>query len=113
MAETKSTPTPPTVTFVFNEEAVKAKFGRIEDGVNKVAGKKGQNPFVWLHDTVNPLIERFMKNNERSKELQDAILALPDVPPSPFKVPAVEEPKVEPVAKLSPTGINIPPPKNN
>jgi len=77
MAEEKA---PPKVTF--DEAAVKKKFQTIEANVNKVAGKKGHNPFFWIATDVQPLVDKYMKG-ERSDTLFKAIMALPDVPKSP------------------------------
>lgn len=68
----------------FDETKVKAKIQLIEDNVNKVIGKKGQNPHFWLNESVHPLVNRFLRG-ERTEELQSAILALLDSPP-PIKI---------------------------
>ena len=60
MAETVK-PTVAPATFTFNEQAVKDKFAKIEDNVNKQAGKAGYNPYVWLNKFVNPFIDCYIK----------------------------------------------------
>lgn len=101
MADTVK-PTP----FVFDDTKVKAKFATIEENVNKQQGKKGYNPFIWLNAKVNPLVNRYRKG-ERTVELQNAILALEDVPPVP-KFEIFETPKTkEPSAELRPTGLKL------
>lgn len=74
-------PTEPV--FKFDETKVKEKFALIEVEVNKQQGKKGHNPFIWLQNVVNPLVNRFLNKDERTKELYDAIVALPTTPPIP------------------------------
>lgn len=95
-------PTETKQEFKFDEDKVKEKFAVIEKSVNEQQGKKLHNPFIWLNKVVNPLIKRLNGYKttltqeevdagkepkeippERSKELYDAILALPDVPPLP------------------------------
>ena len=70
----------PATSASFDDIAVKAKIKTIEDNVNKIIGKKGHNPFFWLNEKVYPLVNRYLKN-ERTSELQAAILALDDEPP--------------------------------
>lgn len=70
----------PTDKFKFDETKVKAKIQLIEDNVNKVVGRKGNNPHFWLNSDVMPLVNRYLAG-ERTPELQVAILALPDEPP--------------------------------
>lgn len=72
-----------------DESKVKAHFDKIAENVNKQQGKIGFNPFVWLKETVNPLIERF-KKGERSSKLEGEILSLPEVPPLPNEGKGVE-----------------------
>ena|SRR5229473_3239691 len=95
MAETKV-----TEAFKFDEIIIKEKFAIIEKAINEKIGKRGHNPYVWVSENVNPLIERFMGNKEakiepeRTKELQEAILKLPDSPVPFFE--ASNEPVKEP-----------------
>lgn len=67
---------------VFNEQAVQQKMDKIAENVNKTAGQRGKNPFIWVQRVVQPLVDRFMKG-ERTKELEKAILSLPDEPEHP------------------------------
>lgn len=91
MAEQAKPAAPVTPAFTFNEQVVKEHMHKVEEGVNKFAGKKNYNPFLWVKEKVQPLVDRFMKG-ERTKELQEAIVALPTTPP-PITVEAkVEEP---------------------
>jgi len=74
---------PPTVApSVFNEQAVQQKMDKIAENVNKTAGQRGKNPFIWVKNVVQPLVDRFMKG-ERTKELEKSILSLPDEPEHP------------------------------
>lgn|ERR1041385_2458103 len=90
--------------FKFDEAKVKAKFATIEKAVNDQQGKRGYNPFVFINETVNPLVKRFIGSKEekiepeRTKELQDTILSLPDEPPKFFE--ASQEPIKEPKTKI-------------
>jgi len=68
------------VSQTFDETAIKKKIQTIEENVNKIVGRKGYNPHFWLNQSVHPLVNRFLAG-ERTSELQDAILALPDSPP--------------------------------
>lgn len=73
-------------SFKFDEKAVADKIAAIEASVNKVAGQKGYNPFLWMKQFgVSQLVERFRIKKERSPELQTAILKLPSEVP---KLPA-------------------------
>src|SRR5712675_2323115 len=88
--------------FKFDEEKIAAKLKTIEENVNAQQGKRLHNPFIWLSKSVNPLIRRLnvyivhptdeeLANGkvskefppERTKELYDKLMALPDVPPLP------------------------------
>jgi len=71
----------PHKTYIFNDANVRAKIQLIEENVNKVIGKKGQNPHFWLNADVQPLVKRYLAG-EKTAELEVAILALPDAPPS-------------------------------
>src|SRR5437868_11843935 len=79
----------PIAEWSFDEQKIKEHFGKIEENVNKQQGKKGFNPFFWLRDTVNPLIEEYKKGT-RTKELEGKILSLPEVPPLPNEGKGIE-----------------------
>ena len=92
--------------FVFNEAVCKLQFSKIEKLVNEHQGKKGYNPFLWLHENVNDLANRFRKG-ERTEGLQKAILAIPlEIP----KLNLTEDnaPTEYNVKRDLPIGLNIP-----
>ena len=115
----------PEIKFQFDDARVKGHFAAIEKLVNEQQGKKGHNPFLWLAEKVNHLADRYRGYTEkvivktpsrdihgrpieledikeikhppeRTKELQDAILAVP-----------LEIPKLELSVDLNPTDYNI------
>lgn len=61
--------------FTFDETKVKEHFKKIEDSVNATQGKKGYNPFMYLQNKVNPLIEAYIKG-ERTEALFNKIMSL-------------------------------------
>ena len=63
------------VPFKFDETKVKAHFDAVYKAHKEVEGKVGYNPFLYITSKVQPLAFRF-ERGERTKELQDAILAL-------------------------------------
>lgn len=97
---------PKQPVFVFNEQAVADKFAKLQSSIQENAGKKGHNPFLWWKRNAQDLYSRFNKA-ERTKELQDAVLALPD---SIQPVTVVqEEQKI--ITNVTPMGIKLPSPR--
>ena len=94
-----------TVKFEFDVKAVETKLETIKKSIDSVAGKKGHNPYVWAAENVTPLQQRFIGNKdqkvapERSKELFDKIMALPDSPPQFFTPTKEENPFTIPLRK--------------
>lgn len=101
----------PEDKFIFNETLVKQKFAKLEENINKQAGKRGYNPYKWEFDNVRKLVNRYVKDKERSPELQKAILALPDAPPQYFEPGTIPEEQSESAPVLTPRGLKFPEPR--
>lgn len=98
--------------FKFDMNAIQEHLSKIEVEVNKQQGKPGCNPFVFLEEHVNPLLDRLqgrikkVDSNgkviikagppERTEELWEAIMRLP-----------TEIPKPNMTVDENPTGFNI------
>jgi hypothetical protein len=74
-------------TFTFSKELLQKKLDRVIEFQNKFQGKHNHNPFLWIQKKVTPLYKRlcgFVAENgtkvapETTKELHDAIMAIPE-----------------------------------
>lgn len=97
-----SAPKPPPVApvkpdeFKFNKDVLDKRLNDIVTYQEQFAGKPNHNPFIWIKKNVTPLRDRLLGFNpdgsrttpETSKELHDAIMALPME-----EVPAISKPK--------------------
>lgn len=80
-----------TTTFTFDEKALRAHIDKVIEYHNQFVGKKSYNPFFYIVDTINPLVKR-LRAGEQTKELHDAIMALPLKDNAPVVSKAVEPP---------------------
>lgn len=74
-------PAPKPVTPSFNQKAWAEKLSRLEACKTEQAGKPNYNPFLFFGLKVVPLTTRYAKG-ERTPELFNAMMALPDTIPS-------------------------------
>src|SRR6267142_2363499 len=95
-----------TDTFKFDSKLLREHLDKVVEYHNQFVGKKGHNPFFYLRDKVNPLIRRLTGYNdvdakgkevkvppETTKELSDAIMALPLKDNAPLVVTSPEDKK--------------------
>lgn len=96
----------PTTPFKFDRDKVLAKLEEYRDYMNGFVGKPGHNPFMFLYNTLDPLLTRIEKGEE-TEELFNSVMNLIFAPPI---VGKVVEQQVEPVQVIG--GIKFPTPKN-
>jgi hypothetical protein len=89
--------------FVFDKAACVKKFDEVGKSVSAYKGRAGYDVDAWLKENVYPLDVRLNVKGEKTKDLFDAIMALPDrpVPTASGKAPAPlvkETPPVVPAA---------------
>ena len=83
-----------TTSFVFDKAACIKKLDEVGKATVAFKNRAGYDVDKWLAENVTPLDARLNVKNEKTKELQDAILALPSVPnPVASKPVAKTEPK--------------------
>jgi hypothetical protein len=102
-AANPATPKP----FAFDKQKCLDHIVRVEEYYMQFAGKKGMNPFFFLHKHVNPLQKRLnaVTTEETPKDLemlQSQILALPMSEDNITKLPVVEEQKYSAVGVQPP-----------
>ena len=69
-----------TTSFVFDKAACIKKLDEVGKATVAFKNRAGYDVDKWLAENVTPLDARLNVKNEKTKELQDAILALPSVP---------------------------------
>ena len=94
-----------TTTFKFDTEKLKAHINKIKSFQESFKGKVNHNPFLWLKENVEPLLERLEKG-EKTELLHNLILSLKEVPPTIDK--DYKEPIPEKKEPIKPMGLNIP-----
>ena len=67
----------PAKPAAFNLEELEAKLSKVESYQLTFEGKAGYNPYLWLATFFTPLKKR-LNEGERSEELKNLILMLPD-----------------------------------
>ena len=61
--------------FKFDAEKAKAHIETIKEHLKQFVGKQNHNPFLWIKDHLEPLVQR-LEDGEKTKELFEAILSL-------------------------------------
>lgn len=77
-----STSTAPTTNvtkpaFAFDEVKTKAKLDKLEKDIQNKSGKTGYNPHLFYQSYILPLVTA-MINNEKTEELYNKIMSLPN-----------------------------------
>ncbi len=91
MADTTK-PAEPIKPYVFDEKAFEAKVETIRASANKVEGKPNYNPHMFLKEVGYSDAIRAYKQGNRSKELFDSVMKLPN------EVPVIDPDWQPPVA---------------
>lgn len=105
MAETSVPP------YKFDEVAFTNNITLIKQHQMSFQGKKGHNPFLWLHTELKPWEDKFLKG-ERTQALFDAITKMAAAKDIPLAKGSTTEPEVQPaMPRLQPQGIKLPPVK--
>lgn len=63
--------------FVFDEAKTKAKLDKLEKDIQAKSGKAGYNPHLFYQLYILPLVTD-MINNEKTEELYNKIMSLPN-----------------------------------
>lgn len=68
-------PEPKVVPFSFNETSFEARVNEFKKLRTEQAGKADHNPFLWYNKYIQPLVDRYNRD-ERSVELYKSLMAI-------------------------------------